>query len=711
MYQIPKLELINIIVEESSNQEIKEYFKIGEGTNIKERLLSFTKSELSSYISNKPSLRNKILILVNQYPLKKAPTLYVVIVSNKESDLLDNLVNTSKELEDKLNKEAVVFKDDKSIRAVYTKNYFQEIYQRPSVYELMLSYEKKIDYNESDPNNPKYGELITVYSLESALFWLPKTNYKFGIIASCDFASVKPILKYLNQKYQLNVSLPDLSQEMLTKISEGSKIRNATFSLIDKSSTDEYDADSITVFDDFLSDRKIFKNISKNSYREQKSGFYLDHPDILRAGLGITRRYGRVWTPAHLNKDELVRLSLGITKKLSDELNKLVDDDDFETFTGFYANVKVKVENRELKGDQRMLFDKLIQKIITADRNKNKNKIKLDNDLIIQIVKNKKVLGLNVNTNYDCPNCGKQMAKCQNCGNALDVKYETNSFHNICSSCKKDYSDDDIICQCGETISIVDFISHLFIHPSNYILDTVRKYCDQLHPSIKNPNPFIIIGNILYILKPKVGQKYKRYSLSDLNLWKRTANIQMQELLSEAHYKKILYKMREKCSINNYHPHKTDCQKCLNKNITSKEIKSAQICLLRLFGLPIGVKLDGIHHGYEGADIDYIDHIGNNRVRLGIHVKSKSKERRMNGLGRGVIKIKELYAQLYYTIYKELQKQQYDILGIGIPDKISTDVISSMEELLMRFRIPFIIIDKEDWSKVTSAAIEQADNS
>jgi hypothetical protein len=708
MYQIPKLELINIIVEESSDQEIKNYFKIGEETTIKGRLLSFTKSELSQYISNKPSLQKKISILVNKYPLRKAPTLYVVIISNKETNLLDKLVKTSKELEDKLIKEAVVFKDDKSVRSVYTKNYFQEIYPRPSIYELMLSYEKKIDYNESDLNNPKYGELITVYSLENALFWLPKTNYKFGIIASCDFTSVKPIIEYLNHKYRLNISLPDLSQEMLKKISEGSKIRNATFSLIDKSSIDEYDAESITVFDDFLSDRKIFKNISKNSYREQKSGFYLGHPDILRAGLGITRRYGRVWTPAHLNKDELVRLSLGITKKLSDELNKLFDDD-IETFTGFYANVNVKINKRELKRDQRTLFDKMIQKIVTADR--NKSKIKLDNELIIQIVKNKKALELNVNANYDCPNCGSQMAKCPSCGNALEVKYETNSFHNYCGNCKKDYSDDKIICECGESIEIIDFISNLFIHPTNYLLDSIRIYCDKLHPSIKNPNPFIIIGNILYILEPNTGQKYKRYSLSDLNLWKKTAKIQMQELLSDSQYQKIMYKMREKCSINNYHPHKTDCQKCLNKKITSKEIKSAKICLLRLFGLPIGAKLDGIHHGYEGADIDYIDHIGNNKVRLGIHVKSKSKERRKNGLGRGVIKIKELYAQLYYTIFKELQKQKYDILGIGIPDKISDDVISSMEELLMRFRMPFIIVEKEDWSKITSAAIEHAVNS
>jgi hypothetical protein len=162
--------------------------------------------------------------------------------------------------------------------------------------------------------------------------------------------------------------------------------------------------------------------------------------------------------------------------------------------------------------------------------------------------------------------------------------------------------------------------------------------------------------------------------------------------------------MKEKCK---QHPTLSDCNACLTQKISIEHFESGNVCLLRTFGIPISTKFDGIHHGHEIADIVYTDSIDGVNCKIGIHVKSAGTDKTKNGLGRSKNKIKELYAQIFYSLYQISQGiENFDILGIAIPNRVSEDVISSMKEILFRYGISFISIDKETWEKIIVSAEE-----
>jgi predicted SpoU family rRNA methylase len=62
---------------------------------------------------------------------------------------------------------------------------------------------------------------------------------------------------------------------------------------------------------------------------------------------------------------------------------------------------------------------------------------------------------------------------------------------------------------------------------------------------------------------------------------------------------------------------------------------------------------------------------------------------------------------VFYTLYQiSIGKERFDVLGIAIPNRVSEDVVSSMKEILFRFGISFIIVDKLSWEKIVSSAQE-----
>ncbi len=191
--------------------------------------------------------------------------------------------------------------------------------------------------------------------------------------------------------------------------------------------------------------------------------------------------------------------------------------------------------------------------------------------------------------------------------------------------------------------------------------------------------------------------------LSDLDLWRTRAHYHM--ISEEVDISLNDVKMKEKCKVNNGHPLQTDCISCLQRIPSIEKYKTDNICLLRLFGIPIHIGFDGIHHGYEIADIYYDDSINGTPLKIGIHVKSKTQDSYTNGLGRSCRKIKELYAQVFYSVFQHIIGQHhFDVIGIAIPNNISNDVICSMRDLLKRIGISFIVIDKTEWLKISDLA-------
>jgi len=142
-----------------------------------------------------------------------------------------------------------------------------------------LGYEKRVELVECDPESPNYSETRVEYSLENALVWYPKSCSSYAVIACCDFSAVSSLITYLNNKYGIEASLPDLTETMLNNLAIGSKVTNATFTLeFPEDNESNIDVNSITVYDNKLAESKIYTQMREQKGRVQRSGFFVDHP-------------------------------------------------------------------------------------------------------------------------------------------------------------------------------------------------------------------------------------------------------------------------------------------------------------------------------------------------------------------------------------------------------------------------------------------------
>jgi len=237
-------------------------------------------------------------------------------------------------------------------------------------------------------------------------------------------------------------------------------------------------------------------------------------------------------------------------------------------------------------------------------------------------------------------------------------------------------------------------------------MDAIYKYSSSLHPQIAFPTLFKIEGNKLISIYKNKNLNARIVDLSDLKFWRVRAHYNSITAITPC-AKKYVNGAHEKCNINNYHPKEEDCRKCAKKKINKQDFESNAICLLRTFGIPINVVLDGIHHGHEFADIVYTDEYDDKQHKIAIHVKRHAKNTPAKGLGRSNEKIKGLYAQVFYTLFElEKKKKSVDTIGIAIPNRVSTDVLNSLQTIVLRMGYSFIALQKDDWEKITQAAIE-----
>ncbi len=497
MLNVPKSYLVTMILRSENSSQISSYFHIKDGSDIEKRLLTFTKPKLIEYIRFVDGeLQHSVEECSQLFPIKSAPTLYVInILNDYEYSIFQSISNT---LSNASRSNALVFGDNSSIRSVYTKGPCQIIRYDPVVYELSLCYEKCIEITECDPELDDYGETKRVYSLENALIWLPNANHKFGIVACGDFAAVKPIMRYLHAYYSINTILPDLTPDMLASISLGGKIQNAIFDNPNNYISAELDIRTVTIYDENLANSRVFSEISSHIGSEQRSGFYTNHPALLRAGLGIARRYGRIWTPARLNSNELIHAALTVINKLDDQLT-IVANEDLSMFLDYYSNTDVTIGGKKITGEARHLFDQLIFYIITAYKNSNK-RTQVNREFLLNIIKYKTSLKMDNVLTYECNNCGTIKPKCPSCGSHVQLKYENSSIVMTCANviCNAIIDHNALLCNCGDVTSIIDPLSHSLYYPSDELLLAVELYVKQLHPSIDAPNVFLIYSDTLY---------------------------------------------------------------------------------------------------------------------------------------------------------------------------------------------------------------------
>jgi hypothetical protein len=700
MQNLPKGQLVRSLLINANIEDLRNYFRIQAGTSLETRLLEFSKAALLRYINDVGGrLLNLVRAEADNFPLKASPTMYVVSISNPID--FDEMERISLRLRGNLRNDALILPNERAIRAVYVRRELIQVRNVSPVFEIILGYEKRIEITESDPENQNYGAVQNVYSLENALVWFPERERQFAIISCSDFSAITPILSYLNMQFRLRASLPDLSQAMLQRIAEGGQVRNATFSHVYGGRDEDIDVRTITFYDTDLQNRRVFQEMCGRQDREQRAGFYNQHPGILRAGIGITRRYGRIWTPAHLNRDELLRLALGIITNLNTELERAAAQNLHE-FTGYYSNTRVVIGNTSLTGKSRNIFDALIRYLIVASRLQER-RFNVSREDIISFVELKSRLGMTVTATYECPQCGTRNYKCPSCNADIEVIYERDIVIFSCPSCNNVIDFDNYSCDCGEICPTIDPLSHLFIYPSIELLNAIEEYMSHLHPAIVNPGLFVIVGTEACLLANQQNPNAQRVNLDELEMWRNIGRFHLHHPIQTGRLIRILGQAKEKCDINNWHPRRTDCERCIRANLTARQLENGQVCLLRAFGIPIQQEFDGIHHGNEIADIIYTDRLNGQRVHIGIHFKSKANSNPPRGLGRTNDKIRELYTQVYYTLYKITQgDERFDIIGISIPNRVSADVINSVQSVLFRFGVSFIILDHDMWIRIIS---------
>ncbi len=703
MNNIPKNYIVKLILENADMNCVREYFSIGEDTDLFSRLCAYSIAKLDEFIYKQDNRFIKAFEdYSEEFPLKSAPTLY--ILNKSKSIATKALEDTSAILALKGRNEACIFPNTRAIRAVYTRQPIHYL-KTQNTYELILSYEKRIEIVECNPESQNYSETRVEYSLDNALVWFPKVNSSYAVLACCDFSAVTALITYLNTRYGIEASLPDLTETMLNNLSNGSKVRNATFSLeLTADSSNDIDVNSITIYDKKLSESKIFAKMKEQKGRIQRSGFFVDHPYLLRAGLGISCKYGRIWTPAHLDRNELLSIAVGSIKNLDIQLKHSADND-LNDYLIYYSNKEVQIKSMKLTGFARKLFDRLIYYLALSQKNNNADtEIDLDFQKQLSNYYNKLQFELYV-VGY-CDNCGKVEFRCPKCGQAISILIEHQIPILVCSSCGNRIEDQNIRCDCGESIQIINIYSNLEYLPSPELLDAITSYSDSLHPQISLPSLFKIEGNRLFSLCKVKNSSARLVDLNDLKLWKVRAHYDSVSTITPC-AKKYVNDAYEKCSINGYHPKEGDCKKCARKQISTLDFESNTICLLRTFGIPINVVFDGIHHGHEFADIVYTDEFDDKQVRIAIHVKRHDEHTPAKGLGRKNGKIKGLYAQVFYTLFEvAMLRKSVDTIGIAIPNRISDDVLDSLKTIVLRMGYSFIALQKEEWEKITQAAID-----
>jgi hypothetical protein len=403
-----------------------------------------------------------------------------------------------------------------------------------------------------------------------------------------------------------------------------------------------------------------------------------------------------------------VALSVGLIDKTEQELGREYERNS-RGYINYFRNLPLRIGDYDLRGKERNTFDSLLTAILKA--HKGGVEIELSLPLLYNLVQHQKHLGLEVASGFDCPQCGEGvMGKCFGCELPFTAKVEEGNIVLDCPRCRRRLDiEEGYQCECGEEIPILALENHIQIFPRTELLAGIQNFLENLD-DVDWHGTFFINGQTLSLFSLPEPPLQGRIQLSNLRCWRTGARLHVLETPTGRKRKqliRILNRSREKCSINNYHPTRKDCNQCLERHITVQEIEDGAICLPRILGLAIARQFDGIHHGYEIADVKYDDTFDQDdkQVYVGIHLKSRAKQK---SVGRSLEKVKGLYTQTFYSAYLTLAGNvSFDVIGISIPNYFNDDVTDSIQELLNMLGFPLLIIDEEDWLKILNITLEQ----
>ena len=705
---IPKRRLVDLILGDLQSVDIaKTYFHISLENGIEDRLGDFSKSQLLEFISSLGLRGQKALKnLSTSFPIRRSPTLYLAIIENKPSSSdLQQLVDNRRNI--KRLKAGMTFEDGGIVRSISLPNLGISKLEMDgqSLWEIQLQYEYRFDYVESNSEADNYGELTYLYSLETAIVWLPIEKYYHAIIACSDYPALRRIREFVAVKLNLQIYPPTLSKEMLQRITKGASPRSITYTL-NFAEDDPNEPQNITIADPFLESKDQFKQLSQNHNREQVSGFYTAHPGLSFGGMGVARRDGKIWTPRRLDHTEILKLTLSIIEQTERELAKTKD---FQSLTNYFYLNRAKIGAKELEGKTKQTWIKFFPYVMRAQKDKNKE-IAVEQSLLRNLITFQKELQLLTAAEYDCPSCGARLlAKCPDCREVLSLINEER-IGAKCLACGHKYYDQMTCMECGQLIEVEEFTNYARIVPDADNLKSIYTASKVINNPYKGS--WIIQGLLLKHIKPKHKKVYERLSLYDFLLWNKQAKLAAIKdyPFGESKTIDILNHTKEKCYRDEERASAIKCGKCLSNPLDPDWILlNRGMCLLRLFGVPIGHFFDGVHHGREFADILYADtHVeSGKKLQLGIHVKSRGKPH-PRGMGRTSLSVKGLYTQVIYSAYEASVKgKELDVIGIAMPNQFSEEVLESLAYAVNSLGFSFLVVEEPEWKKIINIAYEQ----
>lgn len=698
---VPKRVLVPGIIRVIPEALIRTHLNISHTTPLENRLHDFTKSELERLIRSTPDGEQHLASLEERYPLESSRTFYLPKIQQRAyTSELRPYVN---ELADAGREEALLFDGDKPVRAVYVDRP-ATVLQEWNLLEIPLVYERKIEYRVADPEADNYGDPVVEYGLERAVMWLVD-DYSHCVICCSGLAAVRAIVRFAERRLDLTLWLPSLTAEMYSQLTQGGEPRSTTFTGFPA------DVPTVTVHAPALADTELFRELEGDPERQQTSGFFRGSDNSIFFSFGVSRRYARMWTPWQYSKTYLVHAMTQIIARTEEELSAEYEDN-LSGYASYHEDAPVTIGTRRLTGGDRRAFQQLFWAIVDATR-RDRRELEIAPQLLQELVLRKKRLQLSVVSHFDCTNCGGGLGRCPDCWIPYEVRYETDVLHIACPNCRREINEEvGVTCECGTVSEIAAMQQHLQLYPEIPLLDAVARFA-ELMDEVTWQGLFTIDGYVLRVLEGRLhrpAELPERVGLHDLRNWRMRARHHERLGSRTQDHLSILKMTKEKCARDGRPPTKTLCADCLASTISVEQIRQErELCLPRILGLAIHEKFDGIHHGYEIADVKYedtLDEMGR-RVRIGIHLKSR-KRPKPQGLGRGTSVMKALYAQVFYSAYKTLRgDEDFDIIGISVPNTIHPEVQNSLQELLNRMGFGFLVLDEEDWLRIMDSVLEQ----
>ncbi len=691
---IPKQRLVKAIIDTFSEARIRSGFNLLPTTNVVERLSDMRKDSLEEFL--KSSTRGSALFkdLVERFPKNMPRTFFLVkLPPRKYTEELEGVVSKLAKRE----RENALFVNSK-IRAVYLEDE-GNIVSDWGLLEVLIAYERKLEYQIGDPpESERYAEFEQTYSLEHAFLWL-LDDYSHGIVCCSDLAALQAVLKYSREKLSLHLAVPNMTTEIFSRLIEKSKTSSATFSGL------PLGLPTVTVYARDVDQSDLYQELEGNPDREQTAGFFQNNDGELFASFGISRRYARIWTPWHYSRSLLVTAGQDIIRKTDDELSTEFRNN-YLSYLSYFSNVDVMVGDKILNGKSRVVFQKLLGEILTSYRNQNEVEVALS--FTHELIEFQSKLDLQVSFQFECSSCGGGLGRCPDCLLPYSVKFTDGNVGVACPKCKREVLlEETLICECGTEVELAELESHIQIYPGPLLIQSIEDFVKQNLDEFSWGGIFVVDGLVLKIFKKRPSEKGLPgiVRLDQLGLWQERARYPNRRAYQK--HLELLAMTKEKCYRNSSPPTIHGCEACKASVITENQIrKRKEVCLPRIFGLPIASEFDGIHHGHEIADIKYVDSYNGTAINLGIHLKSRTTSR-PEGLGKSVYQMKSLYTQAFYSAYQVFKGDiDFDVIGISIPNTVRAEVVESIQTLLNKLGFSLLVIDEDDWLKIFDAALE-----